>query len=562
MSKKVLFSLLVSALFLGGCAAPVKIQKIIDAAVTPEIANTPVKSVENAPASASLNEPTATTANGVSTVAVSWQKPEKTASLRLFIDKVPASGERNGVWVAHDEASGVVYYIVGETTYDNEPAQVAVALAPAIDMGPTDYLFFVKTKGRLVLLSQHVYTSAFSRLERVDKIDQTALGLRPERFIIDAATRLEGLDFPKQIRGDRPRQILVYKDAFWFKPESPMVKAFEIQGRQEVFLDTSSNAYYLQSPTPLRPVYALEPDFFDKDNLVPQITWANGEKNTAEYSYVSLGGCGATNYLQVVDPKDINVNADLAVVGKNNQNDPVYGLKDVNHQRLKDFYEYFPAEPKLTYEQFLATRPLLYWIDPFGRLVELRNNKFQPQAECGKPVIYLYPRKTMNVSVNVRPQGGLAYSEPELKGGWEVEAKPNGDLTEIKTGRYYPYLFWEGRGDIYEQPKLGWVVKRAGVKQFLIAKLAQLGLKRSETNDFLDFWLPKMQEKPYYFITFLGNAAMDKLAPLTIIPKPDTVIRILMDFTPLDKPITAKGFAVRAPKRKGFTVVEWGGVVR
>jgi hypothetical protein len=55
---------------------------------------------------------------------------------------------------------------------------------------------------------------------------------------------------------------------------------------------------------------------------------------------------------------------------------------------------------------------------------------------------------------------------------------------------------------------------------------------------------------------------MNQLAPLTVTPKPDTIIRILMDFKALEKPEPAVGYPIRTPERKGFTVVEWGGVLR
>ncbi len=71
-----------------------------------------------------------------------------------------------------------------------------------------------------------------------------------------------------------------------------------------------------------------------------------------------------------------------------------------------------------------------------------------------------------------------------------------------------------------------------------------------------------MQGSPYYFVTFLGTSEMNKIAPLTISPKPDTVIRILMDFSPLAKPIKVDGYNIKTPARNGFTVVEWGGVLR
>ncbi len=217
---------------------------------------------------------------------------------------------------------------------------------------------------------------------------------------------------------------------------------------------------------------------------------------------------------------------------------------------------------KISYEQFVKSRPAFFWYDPFGRLVKFQNNKFVPQAECGKPVIYLYPQTTTKVAVRLDPQGGFTASEPSYGTGWNVFAQPNGQLTEISTGKNYPYLFWEGRGAVYQQPQKGFVVVKSQVEDFLQEKLTLLGLNEKERADFLDFWLPRMQSAPYYFVTFLGNSAMNAIAPLEIFPKPDTVIRVLMDFSPLEEPISVEGFNIKTPERKGFTVVEWGGVLR
>ena len=46
---------------------------------------------------------------------------------------------------------------------------------------------------------------------------------------------------------------------------------------------------------------------------------------------------------------------------------------------------------------------------------------------------------------------------------------------------------------------------------------------------------------------------------LEIEPKPDSVIRILMDYKPLSKPIEVVEQKITTPERDGFTVVEWGG---
>jgi hypothetical protein len=48
--------------------------------------------------------------------------------------------------------------------------------------------------------------------------------------------------------------------------------------------------------------------------------------------------------------------------------------------------------------------------------------------------------------------------------------------------------------------------------------------------------------------------------PLEITPNPDTIIRILMEFKSIDKPIDVKEQELVTPERIGFTAVEWGGV--
>ena len=78
----------------------------------------------------------------------------------------------------------------------------------------------------------------------------------------------------------------------------------------------------------------------------------------------------------------------------------------------------------------------------------------------------------------------------------------------------------------------------------------------------MNAWEPKLDKAPYYFITFHKREFIDKYAPLQVFPQPDTVIRILMDYKPLDKYIDVEDIEIITPKREGFTVVEWGGLIR
>ena len=47
---------------------------------------------------------------------------------------------------------------------------------------------------------------------------------------------------------------------------------------------------------------------------------------------------------------------------------------------------------------------------------------------------------------------------------------------------------------------------------------------------------------------------------LNIIPKPDTIIRIFLTIKKVDAPKNIKEQKLEPKKRKGFTVIEWGGL--
>ena len=215
----------------------------------------------------------------------------------------------------------------------------------------------------------------------------------------------------------------------------------------------------------------------------------------------------------------------------------------------------------ITPAQFVARHPAVYVKDPLGRLVYFQGEQFGPAVECGKPVIYLYPEHTTDVSVKVAPTGGFTVTDPPYNDGWSVRATPESELFNYADGKTYPYLFWEGHGDEYTRPTKGFVASRADVPALLKEKLALLGLNDKESADFMEFWEPRLKAKPYVFVTFVDQPTFDTIAPLTVEPTPDTVIRVFMDYEPLDAPIAVDPLPIVTPKRTGFSVVEWGGAL-
>ncbi|MDD4163837.1 MAG: hypothetical protein PHD46_02600 [Eubacteriales bacterium] len=177
---------------------------------------------------------------------------------------------------------------------------------------------------------------------------------------------------------------------------------------------------------------------------------------------------------------------------------------------------------------------------------------------CDKPVIYLYPTEEMDVSVKLYFEGDLFCTYPDYNDGWNVTARPDGTLINKADGKEYSYLFWEGYSDTEYDMSRGFVVKGAETAAFLQEKLSYLGLTPREYNEFIVYWLPKMQDNEYNLITFQGEAYTDN-AVLDISPQPDSILRVFMAYKPLDEYIEIEEQELNTFKREGFTVIEWGG---
>ena len=175
-----------------------------------------------------------------------------------------------------------------------------------------------------------------------------------------------------------------------------------------------------------------------------------------------------------------------------------------------------------------------------------------------KPVIYLYPEQTQEVSVQLELDGKLTCAYPEYDSGWRVKAYPDGTLLDQDTGKKYNYLFWEGTSGTGYDLSRGFVVEGKDTAEFLEEKLAYLGLNERESNEFIVYWLPRMEENNYNLITFQGEKYTEH-AKLKISPEPDSILRVFMAYKPLDKPVDIPEQELETFEREGFTVVEWGG---
>ena len=177
-----------------------------------------------------------------------------------------------------------------------------------------------------------------------------------------------------------------------------------------------------------------------------------------------------------------------------------------------------------------------------------------------KPIIYLYPIEETEVTVQLLKANSITTSYPKYEESWKVLAKPDGELRYLKSGRELYALYYESENNIkIDVQKDGFVVKGEGVAEFLEEKLAILGLNPRETEEFIIYWLPKLESNKYNYIRFATEEEIYRNMPLEINPNPDSLIRVLMTYKGLEEPIEVEEQKLVTPERKGFVVVEWGG---
>ena len=213
-------------------------------------------------------------------------------------------------------------------------------------------------------------------------------------------------------------------------------------------------------------------------------------------------------------------------------------------------------------DQITATYSNVYY-DQENQRVEcdftlVEASDWQPDPNAAyKPVIYLYPEKEMQVSVDLTLDGKLTCTYPAYNNGWNVTAAPDGTLTDT-NGQTYNYLYWEGETYAQYDMSKGFCVKGEDTAVFLEDALAKLGLNRREANEFIVYWLPQMEQNPYNIISFQTDAYTNA-AELKVSPEPDTLIRVFMSWKKADSYISLPEQGFSAVQRSGFTVVEWGG---
>lgn len=257
----------------------------------------------------------------------------------------------------------------------------------------------------------------------------------------------------------------------------------------------------------------------------------------------------------------------------NSYNKPLSGVVISNLNEKEAFYSDLNGEYKISaYKNDL----LVYFLDGYesrktnvkrAGKVTITLGGIDNRIKIGdiiikKPVIYLYPNEKTDLTIGLDFKGKLLSTFPKYEENWNVTAYPDGRIFDKKTNRFYSSLFWDGTHNFPKEHynyHSGFVVSKNDLTHFLIEKLESIGLNNSETNEFVQYWLPILEQNETNFIHFYVNSDYDMISKNNVYPKPDTSIRIFMEFYALDKRIEILGQNLSKTERKGFTLVEWGG---
>ena len=176
-----------------------------------------------------------------------------------------------------------------------------------------------------------------------------------------------------------------------------------------------------------------------------------------------------------------------------------------------------------------------------------------------KPIIYLYPEEEKEINVELGNKELITSSYPKYISGWNVKAKPNGDLLDLDTNKNLYSLYYESDAiNQYKVEKDGFVVEGEKIAEFLEEKLEILGLSDREKEEFIIYWLPELEKNKYNYIRFATEEEINANMSLVITPEPETTIRVLMTYKALEDKIDIEEQELKEVKRIGYTAVEWG----
>lgn len=176
-----------------------------------------------------------------------------------------------------------------------------------------------------------------------------------------------------------------------------------------------------------------------------------------------------------------------------------------------------------------------------------------------KPNIYIYPKQTLNISVALDfPKGGRVVESIPLYGsGWNVTVTPEGKMND-----QYDYLFYESEQPDEWQYKTGYTIPRDSLEIFFNGNMAAYHFKANEIKDFIDYWIPRLNDYNYYHIYPQERPVIEELIKVRFSSEPENFLRLfyVVKGTSVPSPLQPHVINNTVP-RTGYHAAEWGVVL-
>lgn len=177
-----------------------------------------------------------------------------------------------------------------------------------------------------------------------------------------------------------------------------------------------------------------------------------------------------------------------------------------------------------------------------------------------KPNIYIYPDTHIQLSVTLDfPLGGeILTSLPEYGDGWNIIIDTNGLINNT-----YTYLFYESSQPDIWQYQQGWIVKMSDLASFFNTNMADYGFNAREIEDFVEYWIPRLDDFEYYSICPQTKKLIDNVITIDFSSQPDNLLRLFYVITGYHQiPDKLPAPEIDGFSRDGYVVTEWGVILK
>ena len=178
-----------------------------------------------------------------------------------------------------------------------------------------------------------------------------------------------------------------------------------------------------------------------------------------------------------------------------------------------------------------------------------------------KPNIYIYPTQKINLTIEIDfPYGGsVIESIPFYDEIWNINVDPSGLINN-----QYNFLYYECKVPDRFQRNYGWDVEGDQLENFFRNNLSETGFIETEIEDFIEYWIPRLESSDDYLIYPQFCADIDPFIELQFSNEPESLLRLLyvIETKQINDEIELLEPVIPEFVRKGFTVTEWGVILK